>query len=51
MQRGTLYNWILKFLKRKNETYKQMSRAHKVDEKNWVICIVTYHLYSQSYSH
>ena len=22
MQRGTLYNWILKFLKRKNETYK-----------------------------
>ena len=51
MQREISYNWILKFLKLKNEMYKQITRAQWVDEKNWVICLVSYHAYSQSYSH
>ena len=51
MQREISYNWILKFLKLKNEIYKQITRAQWVDEKNWVISLVSYHAYSQSYSH
>ena len=50
MQRGIPYNWILKFLKLKNEISKQVTRAHRVDEKNWVICLVSYDAYSQSYN-
>ena len=51
MQREISYNWILKFLKLKNEIYQQKARAQRVDGKNLVISLVSYHAYSQSYSH